>query len=90
MLYGFPMPGQLASFTNEFMTRLTSHDVTITLDAHAWGLLSCLLSVHNQRPVMSSYDTAELEKIRIELNGALESDVHAHDLAACENSACSA
>ena len=81
------------------MTRLTSHDVTITLDAHAWALLSCLLSVHNQKPVMSPYDTAELEKIRIELNGALESldslavqavDVHAHNLVALENSACSA
>ena len=72
------------------MTRLTSHDVTITLDAHSWALLSCLLSVHNQKPVMSAFDTAVLEKIRIELNGALESDVHLHDLAAYEKSACSA
>ena len=63
------------------MTRRTSHAVTITLDANEWGILSCLLSVHKDRPVMSSYDTAFLEEIRIKLNGALEADVHPYDTA---------
>ena len=63
------------------MTRKTSHPVTVTLDAYDWGILSCLLGVHKDRPVMSPYDTAWLEELRIKLNGALEADVHPYDAA---------
>ena len=70
---------RLTPLPTDPMTRKTSHAVTITLDAHEWGILSCLLSVHKGRPVMSPYDTAFLEEIRIKLNGALEADVHPYD-----------
>ena len=63
------------------MTVKTSHEITVTLNASEWASLSCLLSVHNQQPVMSPHDTAVLEKIRIKLNGALEADVHPYDAA---------